>query len=149
MTEQFANLAQSSLAKACGTNDTTIFVANASTFPAIGNFRIIVQMFDASGLNPISNPELMIVTAVGGNGAFTVTRGAENTTPIAFRSGARVTHIITAAVMKLFLQNITGLITQGSNITITGSGTSGSPYVISSTGGGGGSISQATFFMIG
>lgn len=31
------------------------------------------------------------------------------------------------------LSNITGLITQGTNVTITGSGTSGSPYVISST----------------
>lgn len=34
------------------------------------------------------------------------------------------------------LENITGLITQGSNVTITGSGTTGSPYVINSTGGG-------------
>jgi hypothetical protein len=36
--------------------------------------------------------------------------------------------------------NITGLITPGTNITITGSGTSGSPYNISSTGGGVGSV---------
>lgn len=36
------------------------------------------------------------------------------------------------------LENITGLISQGSNVTITGSGTSGSPYIINSTGGGGG-----------
>lgn len=35
------------------------------------------------------------------------------------------------------ISNITGLITQGSNITITGSGTSGSPYSISSTSGSG------------
>ena len=34
------------------------------------------------------------------------------------------------------LTNITGLVTQGSNVTITGSGTSGSPYVINSSGGG-------------
>lgn len=100
MTEQFANFARSSLARACGTNDDVIYVANSSTFPALGDFRVVVQAFDASGLNPISAPEIMVVTSVGGNGTFTVERGAENTTPIAFRSGAFVTHIITAGVMQ-------------------------------------------------
>ena len=38
-----------------------------------------------------------------------------------------------------YIENITGLITAGANITITGSGTSGSPYSIASSGGGGGS----------
>lgn len=33
-----------------------------------------------------------------------------------------------------YLQNITGLVTQGTGISITGSGTSGSPYVINATG---------------
>src|SRR5690606_24373648 len=36
------------------------------------------------------------------------------------------------------LQNITGLVSQGTNVTITGTGTSGDPYVINSSGGGGG-----------
>lgn len=34
------------------------------------------------------------------------------------------------------LSNITGLVTAGTNVTVTGSGTSGSPYVINSSGGG-------------
>lgn len=34
--------------------------------------------------------------------------------------------------------NITGLITAGTNVTLTGLGTTGSPYIISSSGGGGG-----------
>ncbi len=34
------------------------------------------------------------------------------------------------------LSNITGLITEGTNVTITGTGTSGDPYVINSSGGG-------------
>ena len=38
-----------------------------------------------------------------------------------------------------FISDISGLVTAGSNVTITGSGTSSSPYVIASTGGGGGS----------
>jgi lysophospholipase L1-like esterase len=40
-----------------------------------------------------------------------------------------------------YLKNITGLIQQGSNVTISGSGTLGSPYVINSSGGGGGTDS--------
>ena len=36
------------------------------------------------------------------------------------------------------LENITGLIEEGTNVTITGSGTTASPYVISAAGGGGG-----------
>lgn len=38
--------------------------------------------------------------------------------------------------------NITGLISAGTNVTITGSGTSADPYVINSSGGGGGGISD-------
>ena len=38
-----------------------------------------------------------------------------------------------------FINDINGLITQGTNVTITGSGSTGDPYVINSTGGGGGS----------
>lgn len=38
-----------------------------------------------------------------------------------------------------YISNITGLVTAGTNVTITGSGTSGSPYVINSSGGGSGS----------
>lgn len=37
-----------------------------------------------------------------------------------------------------FLTNITGLVTAGANVTVTGSGTTISPYVINSSGGGGG-----------
>lgn len=46
--------------------------------------------------------------------------------------------IPTVSALAAKLENITGLISAGSNISITGSGTSGSPYVISSSGGGGG-----------
>jgi hypothetical protein len=39
-----------------------------------------------------------------------------------------------------FLTNITSLISAGTNVTITGSGTSGSPYVINSSGSGSGTV---------
>jgi hypothetical protein len=42
------------------------------------------------------------------------------------------------------ISNITGLVTAGTNVTITGSGTSGSPYVINSSGSGSGVTSVAT-----
>lgn len=51
------------------------------------------------------------------------------------------TDSILVAIEKLagnaasYLTNITGLITPGTNVTISGSGTSGSPYVINATGG--------------
>jgi hypothetical protein len=43
-----------------------------------------------------------------------------------------------------FISNITGLVTQGSNVTITGLGTSVSPYVINSTASGSGAVSYDT-----
>lgn len=39
-----------------------------------------------------------------------------------------------------FLTNITGKLSAGTNVTVTGSGTTGSPYVINASGGGGGSL---------
>src|SRR5690606_36432555 len=38
-----------------------------------------------------------------------------------------------------FITNVTGFIQQGTNVTITGAGTTASPYVINAAGGGGGS----------
>lgn len=54
------------------------------------------------------------------------------------------TYTLTATSSLGLLTNITGLISQGTNVTITGSGTSGSPYVINASGGGGGSGTIST-----
>lgn len=99
MTEQFANFSQSSLAAPITASQTIISVASPSTFPTLGNFRIVVQSFDVTTQTPTSAPELMLVTAVSGK-QFTVQRGIENTQAIAFASGAQVTHIVTAGVMQ-------------------------------------------------
>jgi hypothetical protein len=50
------------------------------------------------------------------------------------------TYVDTATSSKL--SNITGLVTAGTNVTVSGSGTSGSPFQINSTGGG--SVTDAT-----
>lgn len=102
MTEQFANFSLSSLAAPITAAQTTISIATPApgqTFPALGNFRIVVQSFDVTTQIPTSAPEIMLVTAVAGN-VFTVQRGAENTKAMAFASGAQVAHIVTAAVLQ-------------------------------------------------
>ncbi len=85
-TEQFANNAQSSLTAAVAAGDTSLTVANASAFPASGNFRVLIDA------------EILLVTAVSGN-TFTVTRGAEGTAAAAHVNGAYVTHVVTAAAL--------------------------------------------------
>lgn len=52
-----------------------------------------------------------------------------------------------AAALAAKLSNITGYVTAGSNVTITGSGTLASPYVISASGGGGGGDGSFTWGM--
>lgn len=65
--------------------------------------------------------------------------------PINLASSAAVTglladaNISSASTWNAKLSNITGLIIEGTNVTITGSGTSVDPYVINATPGGGGS----------
>lgn len=147
MTEQFANLAQTSLASSITATQTTFNVVSAALFPSTGNFRIVVQSFDPITGNAISQPEIMLVTAVSGN-QFTVQRAAETSgffPAIAFASGATVANILTAAVMNALesgtgvssLNTLTGAITlaAGTNTTIT---PSGNTLTISSTGSGGG-----------
>lgn len=134
MTEQFANLAQSTLTAPISASQTTITVANASTFPLLGVFRIVVQSFDSVTGIATSAPEIMKVTGVAGN-SFTVQRAAESSAIYparAFSAGAQVTHILTAAVMQALstgsgvtsLNSETGAINlvAGTNITITPAG---------------------------
>lgn len=159
MTEQFANFAQSSLAAPITAAQTTISVASAVTFPTLGNFRIVVQSFEATTQQPTSEPELMIVTSVSGK-TFTVIRGAESTSARAYASGALVTHILTAAVMRGFssggVQSVTGLNTNNADpvnpviqisvdgVTITGAGTPASPLVASG-GSSGGTVTSVAY----
>lgn len=125
MTEQFANFSQSTLSAAITATQTIINVASATSFPALGNFRIVVQSFDSTTQVATSAPEIMLVTAVAGN-AFTVQRGAENSIARAYASGAQVTHIVTAGVM----QALSGASSVVINTSLTGAGTTLSPLGI-------------------
>ena len=84
--EQFANNAQSTLNGALDNSQLTLVVTSAASFPTQGNFRVLIDS------------EIMLVTGVSGS-TFTVTRGAESTTPATHSNGATVTQVVTKAVM--------------------------------------------------
>jgi len=146
MTEQFANLANTTLTAPISASQKTITVSNASTFPLQPQFRIVVQSFDSTTGLPVSGAEIMLVTGVAGN-TFTVQRAAESATnypAIAFAAGAKVVHILTAAVMQALqsgsgvasLNGLTGIValSAGTNVTLT---PSGNTITIAASGGGG------------
>src|SRR6059036_897430 len=64
--------------------DTSLIVASVASFPASGQFRILI------------GDELLLVTAIAGT-TFTVTRGIEGTTAAAHADGASIYHTLTAA----------------------------------------------------
>ena len=90
--EQFTNLAATTLASAAGSSDATITVASSASFPASGNFRLIIDT------------ELLLCTGVSGV-TLTVTRGMEGTTPASHASAAVVAHILTAGGLTALLQD--------------------------------------------
>lgn len=87
--ELLHNASQSTLGAAITATATSLTVADASSFPTSGNFRIIVES------------ELMLVTAVSGT-TFTVTRGLEGSTAVTHAGGASVTHIVTAGSLQAY-----------------------------------------------
>lgn len=85
--EQIVNDARSSLSNTIDSGQVTLIVDNPVRFPSDGNFRIILET------------EVLLVTAISGS-IFTVTRGAEGTTPAAHNAGVDVNSIITSASLK-------------------------------------------------
>lgn len=86
---KFTNNATTTLSGALTSGATSLTVASAATFPAAGDFTIIIDS------------EIMLVTGVAGT-TFTVTRAQEGTSAAAHASGATVTHILTAAALTAF-----------------------------------------------
>lgn len=75
-------------------NDTvlSLTVSDASDFPSLGDFVIIVDN------------EIMLVTNVVAD-TFTVTRGYEGTTAVPHSDGAVVAHILTAGNLQSYIRN--------------------------------------------
>jgi hypothetical protein len=82
--EQFVNDIQSTLSAALTTEATTVKVESATGFPASAQYRIRIDS------------EIMLVTAGAGTKEWTVTRGAEGTTPGPHLKGAVTAHVLTA-----------------------------------------------------
>src|SRR6185369_1080754 len=100
MVEQFANNASSSLNGAINNSTTSIVVANGSSFPSVGNFRLLI------GSSPLT-AEITLVTARSGN-TLTVIRGQESTTAQSWPDGTTVTHILTKGALETLRDTLKG-----------------------------------------
>jgi len=115
---------------------------NDSTY--IADTTVIMPRSDstAGGYYPYSSNPLGYLTSIDTtnipNFSVKVRSLFSATSPITYSNGnySLDTNIVHSSAYNdgRYLQNITGLVTQGTNVTITGSGTNGSPYVINSSG---------------
>ena len=87
-TEQFRNLATTTLSGSITNSQTTLVVASAVGFPTVPQFRINIEN------------ELMLVTGVSGT-TFTVTREIEGTSRVAHDTGVPVSHVVTVTSLEL------------------------------------------------
>lgn len=90
--EQFANFATSTLAADVAAGAVSFDVADASVFPASGQFRIVVDR------------EIFLVTNVTGN-TLSVIAGYENTPQTDHASGAAAKMVLTSALMAAMYPN--------------------------------------------
>lgn len=98
-----------------------------------------ISIDSADPLNPVISATGMgtgTVTSVGisGTDGIEVDSGSPVISSGVIQLGLSTEVLGQLSLASSALQNITGLVTAGSNISITGGGTSGSPYEISSTG---------------
>lgn len=93
MPELYKNNASSLLNGGINDSVTSLDVDDATSFPASGNFRILIDS------------EIMLVTGVSSN-TFTVTRGQENTAAASHSDNATVTHIFTAGAIDAIRSDI-------------------------------------------
>jgi len=100
MVEQFANNADSTLNGAINDSTTSIVVVNGSSFPSVGNFRLLI------GSDPDTG-ELVLVTARSVN-TLTVVRGQESTSAQSWPDGTTVTHIVTAGAIITLRDTLKG-----------------------------------------
>ena len=103
VTETFANLPSTTVSSGgtdapSGGSPETWTVASSSSFPAAATG---VTQFHVS--DPAGPSEIMAVTNVSGT-TWTVTRGAESTTPVTHLAGFTVKQVVTAGVLGAFFQ---------------------------------------------
>lgn len=101
-TEKFANNAQSSLTADVSNVATSVSVLSGTTFPAAGNFRILIDA------------EIMLVTVITGGTTFTVTRAQEGTVAVFHANGSLVSHLWTAGALNQSIADCCQVGTSGS-----------------------------------
>lgn len=115
-----------------GTNITGVVYANGTGFSALGigsGLTLVGNTLSANGGTSLTG------VIVGDGSAFnTATIGAG----LAYNTGTKTLSNTITNNNQLtnganFISNITGLVNAGANVTVTGSGTIGSPYIISSS----------------
>src|SRR5687768_2164275 len=101
MAEQLANFAQTTLASTMTSGATTLTGVDCSSFPATGDFRVLVQLVDAiTGV--VTQRELMKATSRASN-VVTVTRAQESTTAVEHDAGSVVAVPLTKAALETLL----------------------------------------------
>lgn len=156
-----SGIAASALVTASSTTSFTNknMTGSGNTFPTFnqnttGNAATATKLATAVTINGVSFDGSTNVTVPAAAGTLTGSSLASGVTGSSLTSVGTIgtgtwqgsaiadSYISSAATWNAKLSNITGLITEGANITITGSGTSGSPYSIAASGGGGGGVSS-------
>lgn len=114
-----------------GTGISTRTAANTWATRSIAGTTNRITITNGNGVS--GNPTVDISTSYAGQSTITtvgtITTGVWNGTVIGD------SYISSAATWNAKISNITGLVSAGSGISISGSGTSGSPYVVSTSGG--------------
>lgn len=105
MSERIVNAANSYITATMDNSQTTMVVANASSFPGSATFRCLIK---AEGAN---TNEIVTVTSVAGN-TFTITRASEayagSSAASAHTSNAAVWHVITDGGLRQFITDTSG-----------------------------------------
>jgi len=103
MAIKYSNNARSTLAAAINSTVTTISVADASTFPALGGGDVMYLTL-SDNLNSVT--EIVKCTAVSGT-TCTIVRGHESTTALSWITGSHVQIRITAGLINDLLAEST------------------------------------------
>ena len=103
MSIKYANNAKTTLASSVTAGDILLSVASAASFPTIGAGDVMYLTL-ADSLNSVT--EIVKCTAVSGT-TFTVVRGHESTSAVAWSSGSNVQIRITAGLISDLLAEST------------------------------------------
>ena len=107
-------------APSSGTQETWT-VASSSSFPAASSTASPPAQFHVADVAEADSSELIAVTNVSGT-TWTVTRGAESTTPVAHAAGFAITQVVTAGALGGLMPSPSGTASAGQVPVATGEG---------------------------